>query len=115
MRAPTGRSQRRSGVAKRRFRVLWSDSAASDLEEIVTFIAETSAVDAQRLLERLRLPLRGRIVPELARFGIGSWRELVAKPYRLVYRLAGDTISVVALFDGRRDLEDVLLERLLRS
>jgi len=110
-------------VAKPRFRVLWSDSAANDLEEIVTFAAETSGVDAQRLLERLRLlaarleslPLRGRIVPELARFGIGSWRELVAKPYRLVYRLAGDTVSVVALFDGRRDLEDVLLERLLRS
>ena len=110
-------------MAKRRFRVLWSDSAASDLEEIVTFAAVASAVDAQRLLERLRLlatrleslPLRGRIVPEFARFGIGSWRELVAKPYRLVYRLADDTVSVVALFDGRRDLEDVLLERLLRS
>jgi plasmid stabilization system protein ParE len=110
-------------VAERRFRVVWAEAAAADLEELVAFVAEDSSVEAERLLERLRrvanglesMPARGRVVPELARFGIGSWRELVAKPYRLVYRLTGDTVTVVALFDGRRDLEDVLLERLLRS
>jgi hypothetical protein len=39
----------------------------------------------------------------------------VIRPYRLVYRVEADTVTVLALFDGRRDLEDVLLERLLRS
>lgn len=109
-------------MADRRFRVVWAEAAAADLEEIVAFVAEDSSIEAERLLERLRrvarrlesMPTRGRVVPELARFGIGSWRELVTRPYRLVYRLTGDTVTVVALFDGRRDLEDVLLERLLR-
>jgi len=61
------------------------------------------------------VPRRGRVVPELARFGMQTWHELLVKPYRIVYRVSGDTVTVLALFDGRRDLEDVLLERLLRS
>ena len=44
-----------------------------------------------------------------------TWRELVIRPYRLVYRIEGDTVIVLAVFDARRDLEDLLLERLLRS
>jgi toxin ParE1/3/4 len=110
-------------MAERRYRAVWADAAVADLEELVTFVADTSALEGERLLERTRriaqrlesLPNRGHIVPEFLRFGIGGWRELVAKPYRLVYRVTGDTVTVAALFDGRRDLEDVLLERLLRS
>ena len=60
-------------------------------------------------------PRRGRIVPELARFGIRTWRELIVRPYRIVYRIDGDTVAVLAVFDGRRELEDVLLERLVRT
>jgi plasmid stabilization system protein ParE len=55
------------------------------------------------------------VVPELARFQMRTWRELVIRPYRLVYRIEGDTVTVLAVFDARRDLEDLLLERLLRS
>ena len=41
--------------------------------------------------------------------------ELTIRPYRLVYRIEGDTVTVLAVFDARRDLEDLLFERLLRS
>jgi len=33
----------------------------------------------------------------------------------VIYRIEGDTVTVLALFDGRRELEDLLLERLVRS
>ncbi len=110
-------------MAERRFRVVWAEAAARDLPEIVAFVAEDSATNAERLVRALRakaasleaVPKRGRVVPELARFGMRSWRELVVRPYRILYRLSGDTVTVLAVFDGRRDLEDVLLERLLRS
>jgi len=94
-----------------------------DLEDIISFVAIDSPLDAERLLVRLSAkarsletsPHRGRIVPELLRFGMRTWRELVVRPYRLVYRVTGETVFVLALFDGRRELEDVLLERLVRS
>jgi plasmid stabilization system protein ParE len=110
-------------VSDPRFRVLWAEQAVQDLEEMVGYIAADSPVNARNLLAKLRgraesldtTPMRGRVVPELARFGIRSWRELVIKPYRIIYRVGEAEVFVLAVFDGRRDLEDVLLERLVRS
>jgi plasmid stabilization system protein ParE len=93
-----------------------------DLAEIATYVA-ASPVDAHNLIAKLkartdslvRMPERGRVVPELAYFGIRTWRELVVRPYRRVYRIEGATVYVMAVLDGRRDLRDVLLGRLLRT
>jgi addiction module RelE/StbE family toxin len=103
--------------------VQWAEAAVRDLEELVTFVALDSAPDAERVLARIEQraaaleasPARGRAVPELARFGMRGWRELVVRPYRIVYRVESDTVTVLAVFDGRRDLEDVLFDRLLRT
>ena len=43
------------------------------------------------------------------------WRELVVKPYRIVHRIRENIVMVGAVVDGRRDLEDLLLERLTRN
>jgi len=110
-------------MARRRFRVRWVEVAVRDFEEVVSYIAVDSPTNAERILERIESraatletsPARGRVVPELARFGMRAWRELVVKPYRLVYRIQGDMVTVLAPFDGRRGLEDLLLERLVRS
>ena len=110
-------------MAKRKWRVVWTEAATYDLVEIVSFVAGKSPVNARRLLIRLRSkadslersPRRGRIVPELASTGTRAWRELVVKPHRIVYRIRGEIVLVGAVVDGRRDLEDLLLERLTRN
>ena len=110
-------------MAKRKWRVVWTNAATHDLVEIVSFVARKSPVNARRLLIRLRSkaeslersPLRGRVVLELAMTGSRAWRELVVRPHRLVYRIRGDLVLVGAVVDGRRDLEDLLLERLTRN
>lgn len=110
-------------AAQRDREVVWTDSATRDLEEIITFVAEESHATAEHLLTKLqgkagslaRHSFRGRVVPELLRFGMKTWRELIVHPYRVVYRVAGTTVFVLAVFDSRRDLEDLLLERLLRD
>jgi plasmid stabilization system protein ParE len=101
--------------------VAWSENAARDLEDITRYLARESPATARRLFDRVRkwaatlerLPQRGRIVPELLEFGIDRWRELVARPYRLIYRVEGDTVFVDGLFDTRRDMEELLVERLI--
>ena len=57
---------------------------------------------------------RGRVVPELREYRIRTIRELIVKPYRLIYGTTGNRVSVLALVDGRRDLQDVLMDRFLR-
>lgn len=107
----------------RGIRVHWSRSARYDLESIVSYLADRSPQAAIATLERLEAEARslvsqaerGRLVPELARLHVREYRELVVAPYRLIYRVAGRRVLVLAVFDARRNLEDVLLDRLLRA
>ena len=59
-------------------------------------------------------PRRGRVIPELQRLQMREYRELIIAPYRLIYRSSGHLVLVVGVFDSRRNLEDILLERLGR-
>jgi plasmid stabilization system protein ParE len=94
-----------------------------DLVEIVAFVSRDSPTRARALLKRLlgaarslrAHPSRGRSIPELKEVGLVTWREFVVRPYRIVFRLDGRRVVLVAVLDGRRDLEDLLLERLLRA
>jgi toxin ParE1/3/4 len=61
-----------------------------------------------------RFPRRGGVVPELLAQGITRHREVVIRPWRLVYRIEERQVHVLAVIDGRRNVEDVLLARLLR-
>ena len=96
--------------------------AQRDLEGIIEFIAAEDPVTAGQVLDRIesrcaaltQMPERGRVVPELAAFGIHTYRELVVSPWRVVYRLSGTRVQVLAVLDGRRNVEDVLLDRLVR-
>jgi toxin ParE1/3/4 len=68
-----------------------------------------------RALSLERFPARGRVVPELQRLGIQFLRELIFSPYRLLYRIERQTVHVLVVFDGRRSLDDLLLDRALRD
>lgn len=104
------------------FRVFWTEAARTDLETIVSFIAEENPSNALHVLDRLEkrartlrgFPERGRIVPELRAVDVFLYRELIAKPWRIVYRYDDKRVYVMAVLDSRRELTSLLLERLVR-
>lgn len=106
----------------RRYKVIWTETAVQDLEDIARYIARDSPENARRVMKRLResaeklrnLPERGRIVPELLDLGLRAWRELVVRPHRIIYRISADGVIVEVVFDGRRDAASLLADRLLR-
>jgi len=106
-----------------RYRVAWAPVAISDAVSILEYLSEEDPGYAEQLLGKLqsqaqsleRFPARGRIVPELKAMGIQFLRELVIAPYCMIFRIEGHEVHVLAVFDGRRNLEDVLLERALRN
>lgn len=111
-------------MSVQRFEVLWTETAIRDLEEIVDYVEQQGApMAAQKIFDSIAessraldlVPLRGRIVPELARFEITIYRELIIPPYRMLYRVSADRVFVVGVFDSRRNLEDILLARFLRG
>lgn len=102
--------------------VLWTLAANQDLESVVDFVARDNLNAARSILKILRkraatlkiFPERGRIVPELADLGVRLYRELLVTPWRIVYRISDTTVYVMMVIDGRRNAEDLLLERLVR-
>ena len=105
-----------------RFRVEWTDAASTDLANIIAFIAKDSLVNASKIYRKIRkkaltlhtFPNRGHVVPELAELDVVSYREVLTPPYRIVYRIEKSIVLVLAVLDGRRDLREILAERLLR-
>ena len=106
-----------------RYQVKWAPVAVADTLSILDYIAQENPGHAEQLFDKLkaraksleRFPERGRVVPELHAIGVRFLRELVLAPYRVLYRIEGASVHIVAVFDGRRNLEDILLDRALRN
>lgn len=101
--------------------VLLTSDAQRDLEDILTYIEAHDSTDrAEYVYQRIKkailglssFPKRGRIVPELKEIGVLEYREVFFKPYRILYFIESARIYVVAIFDGRRDLDEALQRRL---
>lgn len=60
-----------------------------------------------------RLPEHGSYPKELAGLGIKEFRQTFFKPYRAIYRIAGDQLIIHLIADGRRDMQSILSRRLL--
>lgn len=108
---------------KKKYRVRWASIAERDLGTIVESIVADSPTNALRTLEKMKkaagnlctFPERGRIVPELRDQGVHIYRELVVVPWRIIYRISGSTVYVLSVIDARRNVEDILLDRLIDS
>jgi len=101
--------------------IIWTNVAENDLKEVIEYISIDSHHNALTILRNIKqsasnlytLPERGRIVPELQAQGILQYRELIIPPWRLVYRIDARKIYVLSVIDSRRNVEDVLLSRLV--
>ncbi|MDA2926354.1 type II toxin-antitoxin system RelE/ParE family toxin [Acidobacteria bacterium AH-259-G07] len=102
----------------------WAPVAIRDLEEIFDYVALHNSFDRanhlhSKILNRVKTlsshPTRCRIVPELKEVGVNDYRELIIAPYRVFFRITGRTVGIVGVLDGRRDLEELLISRILRE
>jgi len=90
-------------------KVLWTENAISHLIAIYEYIARDSSFYAQRMVDRLTkrsrqlsdFPNSGRMVPE---YSVADIREVVEKPYRLIYRVYPDRIEILAAIHGAQRL-----------
>lgn len=108
-------------MTERRRTVLWTEVAARDLERLASRLHEVAPLRAAAIIDRIlargdslaTLSHRGRTPPELRPIIDRTWLEVVEAPWRILYRVVGDEVEIHAVLDGRRDLRDLLLERLL--
>lgn len=82
--------------------------ADAQLEAIHNYVAQTSPEYARRIVDNLTrrslqiaaFPFSGRMVPE---YEINEVRELIERPYRMIYLIKEDGIEVLAVIHSARE------------
>lgn len=105
------------------YKLKWTTSAKDDLLNIVAYIKKDSPSIANDVYQKIRkkanssnfFPLKGRILPELQKEGITLYREVIALPWRIIYKVGNDTVYIMAILDSRQNVEELLLQKLLRG
>ncbi len=106
-----------------KYKVQIDPQAKQDLKEIFIYVAVNDSFDsANKLLDSLKktcykleeFPKRGHIPPELRPSGIKRYLEIHNKPYRIIYEIANNIIYIHSVLDGRRNIQEILSDRLLR-
>lgn len=105
------------------FTVTWTDNAQYDLELIIEYIKIESTLVAKEMFFAIKnecnqlyhMPTRKRIVPELQHIGITQYREVLFKRWRIIFKIEESNISVLAVVDSSRNLEDILFQRLMKT
>lgn len=103
------------------FRVAWTSVAKNDLRRIMEYISLDNPARATEVYQKIRaeaeglqqFPSKGRIVPELRFNGVLLYRELIVASWRIIYRIDGPKVWVLAVIDSRRDVSSILLERFI--
>jgi addiction module RelE/StbE family toxin len=101
--------------------IKWTAPARDDLDEIVEYIAQTNMTYAVKVLDKIELavknldtfPKRGRIVPELERYGYVLYREIIVDYWRIMYKVENDIVYIMVIIDGRRNVEDIILKKII--
>ena len=91
-------------------KVVWTEPAYNQLKSIHQYISQTSIEYADRMIDRIthrseqiaQYPLSGRIVPE---YGHKMVREIIERPYRIIYHILTNQVEVLAVIHGAQDFE----------
>ena len=106
-----------------KYKVFLISDAEEDIFEIYNYVAaHDSPGNANTLFDNLQnaclnldsFPERGHIPPELERINVSGFLETHFKPYRIIYQIRGNEVYIHCVLDGRRELQELLQQRLLR-
>lgn len=106
-----------------KLKVILSPDSLEDLFEIYQYVFfNDSKSTAITLTEKLKSKCfeleqfaeRGHKIPELNDFNIQEFLEVNFGHYRIIYRIVKKEVHIQFILDGRRDINKILEERLLR-
>jgi toxin ParE1/3/4 len=103
------------------FKVVWAEEAQADFENLIQYLLARESAAAEKIFRDVLAqadslsvaPERGRKVPELRTVGPANVREIFYKPWRLIYRIKDYEVRLLMIVDGRRNLDDVLVQNLV--
>jgi len=107
----------------KKYRIILTTQAEKDIEEIYDYISKKDTADnalyvidniEKLILKLVQTPERGHYPSELLRQGIKDYREVLFKPYRVIYEILDNKVIIHLCVDSRRDMKTLLVRRLFR-
>lgn len=104
--------------------IIWTKDASDDLYDIISFIKQNSGLSiAKNIYSKFKtkvdnliiFPELGTVVPELKNIGINYIKQMVISPWKVYYKSDNNKIIILSIIDSRRNLEDILIEKLIKS
>ncbi|MBZ0204141.1 MAG: type II toxin-antitoxin system RelE/ParE family toxin [Ignavibacteria bacterium] len=104
------------------YKVEFSESAKSDLFDIYYYVAMNDSFDkADKLMKKIKnkcetlskMPDRGIRVKEIYEER-PDLMQIFSSPYNIIYKTESNSVYVIAILDGRRNLQELLGDRILR-
>jgi plasmid stabilization system protein ParE len=105
----------------KKYYIKWTEPARDDLNEIIDYISVNNLTYAVKVLDNIEMhvnkldafPERHRIVPELEKYGYLIYREIIYDYWRIIYKIENNLVYIMLIIDGRRNLEDILLKKII--
>lgn len=106
-----------------KYEVFLTRDAEDDIFEIFTYILNNDGENnANHVFDKIKktclnlvsYPDRGHTPPELKHINVYDYREIHYKPYRIIYQIIDNSVYIHCVFDGRRNIQEVLENRLFR-
>ncbi len=101
-------------------RLIWTEPALQDLDEIADYIALDDVGAAKRLVQNVfnvvekleEFPESGKRPPELKRT---QYREKIVGPCRVFYRVEKESVYILYIMRGERQLRNYILSEREKS
>jgi toxin ParE1/3/4 len=104
-------------------KVVILDSAEQDLKDLRSYVVKNFSQTTwlktySKLKESIRnlatFPLMGAVPPELETLSLNQYRQVISGMNRVIYEPRADAVYIYMIVDTRRDLETLLMQRLMR-
>jgi len=102
--------------------IIWSKDAGDELAEIISFIKyNTGKLTAEKIYTKIiyevnrisENPEGRRIAPLLKELGITHIHQFNINPWTVFYKLESNKMEIVSIIDGRRNLEEILYQKIM--
>ncbi|MCH8265780.1 MAG: type II toxin-antitoxin system RelE/ParE family toxin [Proteobacteria bacterium] len=96
-------------------KIVWTEPALDDLDEIANYIALDKLSAAQRLVQKVfdrvnllsQSPNSGRKVPELSR---SKYKEVIVGPCRVFYRFSNNIVYILHVMRAEGEMRKYMLQ-----
>jgi len=104
-----------------RFSISFTPNSLMDITEIFEYVYLNDSLEkAHKLISKIEgsilslgeFPFRGHSISELENLSKKNYREIHYKPYRIIYKIEDENVYIMAVLDGRRNIRELLLERI---